>query len=90
MQQYTDRNLSYKFIKHRLSFTLKAQKKMKVISELHIYKTKKYLLSRHSLLTFGATKTLEFYHVFTMVQKEMLLQKEMMFHFNDAITQRPD
>ena len=37
MQQYTDRKLS----KHRLSFTLEAQKKMKLISKLHISKTKK-------------------------------------------------
>ena len=79
MQQYTDRNLSYKFIKPRLSFTLKAKKKMKIISKLHISKTKekRYLLSisRHSLLTFGATKTFEFYRDFTMVQKNVTAER---------------
>ena len=58
-----------KFIKHRLSFTLKDTEKDEINFQNYISPRQKKemsstfkIVSRHSLLKFGATKTFEFYH----------------------------
>lgn len=82
MQQYTDRNFSYKFIKHGLSFTLRDTEKDEINFQNYISPRQKKeissiseIVNRHSLLTFGATKTFEFYHAFTTVQKNVAAER---------------
>ena len=43
MQQYTDRNLSYKFIKHRLSFTLRDTEKDEIDFQKNVSSRQKKL-----------------------------------------------